>query len=334
MKSTIDTSSNVRFETDQAQAVIDILSTGRGPVSNDSWERLFSSQGYQRLKRREEAMGSLGQPFDDEAFRQFVLSDALSGRAAELAETLQRWQKVDIAIPLKRSLAYLPEGACIRCMVYPVIKPKRNSFVFEVETHPALFLFLDPEKTQERLVNTLAHELHHIGYAQACQPRLEGELFPTLPPRTRAVVEWMTPFGEGIAMLAAAGGPGGHPHAASDPEIRARWDRSLERVDSDLKEIERFYLDVLNGALETQDAIRDRGFSFFGTDQGPWYTVGWRMAVTIERAFGRGALVGSLCDPRALLVQYNRAAAQINTRSDGRLALWDPALLARLDASC
>lgn len=323
--------SGIRFVCDEAEAVIDLLSKGRNAGSDAAWERLFASAGYRRLKRREESMGSLGQPFDNEAFRDFVLSDELSSRGPALAETLRRWQKVDIAIPLKRSLAYLPAGSSIRCTVYPVIKPKRNSFVFEVETDPALFLYLDPAKTQERFLNTLAHELHHIGYSQACQARLENEIFPVLPARARTVVEWITPFGEGIAMLAAAGEPNVHPHAASDRETRARWDRGLASFDTDLKAIERFYLDVLDGILETEDAIRERGFSFFGTDQGPWYTVGWRMAVVIEQVLGRDALLASLCDPRQLLAQYNRAAAQLNAVGDRSLALWDPTFLEQLD---
>lgn len=325
-------SSGIRFVCDQAEAVIDLLSAGGRKVPETMWQRLFSSEGYRRLKHREEAMGSLGQPFDDEAFRDFVLSNELSGRAAALAEALRSWQSVDLAVPLTRTLAYLPQGASIRCTIYPIIKPKPNSFVFEVETDPALFLSLDPEKTQERFLNTLTHELHHIGTSQACQARLEGELLPSLPARVRTVVEWVTPFGEGVAMLAAAGGPTVHPHAASDPETRDRWDRSLARFDTDLKGIERFYLDVLDGALETDGAIRERGFSFFGVDQGPWYTVGWRMAVTVEEILGRDALVGSLRDPRRLLAQYNQAAAQLNTTSDGPLPLWHPALLERLDA--
>jgi hypothetical protein len=325
--------SGIRFACDEAQAVIDLLSAEDEQVREAAWERLFSSEGYQRLKHREKAMGSLGQPFDDATFRDFVLSDELSECGPALAETLRRWQKVDLAVPLTRSLAYLPANSSIHCTVYPVIKPKRNSFVFEVETDPALFLSLDPEKTQERFLNTLAHELHHIGTAQACEPTLKNEIFPALPAAVRTVVEWITPFGEGIAMLAAAGGPAIHPHTASDADTRDRWDRSLARFGSDLKEIERFYLDVLDGILETEDAIRERGFSFFGTDQGPWYTVGWRMAATIEQTLGRDALVESLCDPRRLLSQYNRAAAQRNTTSDEPLVLWDDGLFDNLNAS-
>src|ERR671927_436895 len=63
----------------------------------------------------------------------------------------------------RRALAYLPKNAYIRAKIYPVIKPRENSFVFEVKTDPAIFLYLDPAVGQKKFENTLAHELHHIG---------------------------------------------------------------------------------------------------------------------------------------------------------------------------
>ncbi|MGK2856039.1 MAG: hypothetical protein ACSLFQ_02410 [Thermoanaerobaculia bacterium] len=42
-----------------------------------------------------------------------------------------------------KSTAYLPPGAAIRATKYPVIKPKPNSFVFEVDFDPAIFTYLD-----------------------------------------------------------------------------------------------------------------------------------------------------------------------------------------------
>lgn len=322
-----DGQSDIRFVSDQAEAVIDILwvRQEQREISDSAWERLFLSEGYQRLKRREREMGSLGQPFDDAAFQRFILSDELSDRAAVLTETLRRWQTIDINIPLKRALAYLPKGTSIQSKIYLIIKPRPNSFVFEVEKDPALFLYLNPAKNEAQFINTLAHELHHIGYTQGCTEKLDRKILPKLPAQVRSVVEWLTAFGEGIAMFAAAGGPTVHPHAVSGPEARLRWDKSLENFGSDLKEIERFYLDILDGALKTEQEIREQGFSFFGSDQGPWYTVGWQMAATVERILGHDALVGSLCDPRQLLSSYNRAAGGQS------LARWDPSLLERLD---
>ena len=66
---------------------------------------------------------------------------------------------------------------------------------------------------------------------------------------------------------------------------------------------------------------------FFGV-QGPWYTVGYKMAVTIEQVEGRDGLITSICDPVELLRAYNRTAA--DPKSPGGLPLWPESLLDRL----
>lgn len=122
-------------------------------------------------------------------------------------------------------------------------------------------------------------------------------------------------------MLAATGGPDIHPHAASNHKDRARWDRDMANVTADLKLVEKFFLDVLDGHLS--DTQRDSvGMSFFG--------VGWQMVVVIEKTMGRDALIASMCDQRKLLSTYNRAATLYNNTSLQPLALWSSSLLERL----
>ena len=166
-----------------------------------------------------------------------------------------------------------------------------------------------------------AHELHHIGYAAACRSAPEAK-DSTLALARR----WLGAFGEGVAMLAAAGGPAVHPHAASPPEERRRWDREVANAGTDLRRVERFLLDILDARVTDPDSITRVGMSFFGV-QGPWYTVGWSMAVTIEREAGRAALVSALCDPARLLAAYNAAA---KGRSAPVLPLWSERLIARI----
>lgn len=292
------------------------------------WEDLFGSEGYLRLKQRELAMN---RAFDDEEFRRFVLSDELLKRAPALEEAVERMKGADIGALARRAFAYLPEDARIRATIHPVIKPRENSFVFELERDPAIFLFVDPAQSLASFENTVAHELHHVGYASCCPSKEAAAAIAELPERTRAVLRWIGAFGEGFAMLAAAGGPDVHPHAASEAEDRERWDRDVANFDADLARVERFFLYVLEGRLEGERAD-EAGFAFFGV-QGPWYTVGWRMAVTIEQGRGRAALIECFRDPRALLPTFNEVAGELAAEGDeGRpLATWSTEMLSALE---
>ncbi len=258
---------------------------------------------------------------------QFVSSAALVARADSLRRTLDDWQRTDLAASARRVLAYLPDSARITASVYPVIKPRTNSFVFEPSDDAAIFLYLDPLETAARFENTVAHEMHHIGFSSvssAKEARLAG-----LPRRVRRTVDWMSAFGEGFAMLAAAGGPDVHPHAVSPPEVRARWDRDMTHFDADVDSLQAFFLAILDGRLATDDAASAKGFTFFG-EQGPWYTVGYRMAVMVEKRFGRATLIDCMIDPRRLLVLYDRAATERSRTGGDSLAVWSPELLRKL----
>jgi hypothetical protein len=101
--------------------------------------------------------------------------------------------------------------------VCPVIKPNPNSFVWETSSNPAIFLYLNPEISRQKFGNKVAHELHHIGLDSA-HPSMPRKL--PLSERRHAVAEWLGAFGEGFAMLAAAGGPDLDPQAASSPKTK------------------------------------------------------------------------------------------------------------------
>jgi hypothetical protein len=315
---------NVTLVTDEADALLRILGkqNGKQALSDADWQSLFSSEGYVRLKRRE---ASMQRSFTDEEFKSFVLSDEMLRKQQALAKTLADWKKANVNTAARRALAYLPKDSVIRAKIYPVIKPRDNSFVFEVNTDPAIFLYLDPAKTKEQFENTLAHELHHIGYGSRCPgASVEAEI-ANRPPLVRGTLRWVGAFGEGFAMLAAAGGPNVHPHKFSSAKDRDRWDRDLGNFNNDLKQVDQFFRDILDARL-TDDERNQRGFSFFGV-QGPWYTVGWRMAVLIEKTFGRKRLIECMCDQRKLLVIYNEAARKHNRKADEPLALWSSELI-------
>jgi hypothetical protein len=71
--------------------------------------------------------------------------------------------------------------------------------------------------------------------------------------------------------------------------------------------------------------------SFFGI-QGPWYTVGYKMCVMVEKRFGRAALISTVRDPRKLLVLYNRAAREQNANDKNELPLWPENTLKQIGA--
>ena len=315
---------DVRFVTDEADAVLSILGkrAKKEAVTEADWQRLLSSEGYTRLAKREAGMG---RSLKEDDFKSFVLSEALASRAGALAEILAAWTRTDPGAAGRRALAYLPPGARIRAKVYPVIKPKDNSFVFEVKTDPAIFLSLDPAVPPEKLENTVAHELHHIGFGTVCPPPAAEAEIAKLPPGARTAVLWMGGFGEGLAMLAAAGGAGVHPHAVSPAADRERWDRDVTRFDSDLREIDGFFRDVIAGRLDEEGAQK-KAFTFYGETQGPWYTVGWTMGSLVEETWGRDRLITDACDTRKLLASYNEAARR--RAAEGQApALWSAAVL-------
>jgi hypothetical protein len=318
---------NLRLVTDEPEAVLQILAkrSANTPIADADWAKLFSTQGYVRLKERETA---LKRSFEDAEFKTFVLSPELLQRAKLLEETLERWKHADIVRMADRALAYLPKNARINAKIYPVIKPRENSFVFGLPDDPAIFLYLDPATSKEKFENTLAHELHHIGYGSTCPSKEVSDDIAKLPAEVGTVLNWIGAFGEGFAMLAAAGGPNVHPHAVSEADERARWDKDMANFNQDLKNVEKFFLDILAKRL-TETQIRDTAFSFFGV-QGPWYTVGYKMAVLIEKTYGRDTLINTMCDQRLLLEKYNQAAAEHNRQSPDQLPMWSTTLIEAL----
>src|SRR5216683_2303369 len=126
---------------DEGTAVLTILDlrAAKQPVSEADWSRLFATEGYVRLAKRERSMK---RKFDDDAFRAFVMSDDLLARRELLRRTLDDWVHADVRGAASLALAYLPRNAVIRAKIYPVIKPHTNSFVFEMATDPAIFIYV------------------------------------------------------------------------------------------------------------------------------------------------------------------------------------------------
>jgi hypothetical protein len=313
---------------DEAESVLAILDkhSVKGNVTDDDWQHLFATEPYQQLKKRE---ASLHRDFTDDDFKKFVMSPELAAKASSLRHTLDTWRQADLEASARRVLDYLPGQAHIKAKIFPMIKPKTNSFVFETTTNPMIFLYLDQDESAAAFENTVAHELHHIGLASV-DSQIAAKV-KDLPANVRPAVDWMSAFGEGFAMLAAAGGPDVDAHATSSPADRVRWEHDLSNFNQNLELLQDFFLDVIHQKIKGKDQIDERAFTFFGV-QGPWYTVGYKMAVVVEKRYGRKRLIECMLDPRDLLATYNKAAAEINKSGKENLALWSPQLMQEISA--
>ena len=144
-------------------------------------------------------------------------------------------------------------------------------------------------------------------------------------------MEWLSAFGEGLAVLAAAGGPDVHPHASSKRDAWLIWERDIANFNQDLLRVEYFFQSILDGKL-TKEEQHAKLFELINTDvvlQGPFYTVGWKMASIVEKAKGRQTVIAAVCDPRILLSAYNRIVKD-QPQSSGSLARWSDSFLASI----
>src|SRR4051812_13029923 len=153
---------SLTFDTSEADAVLAVAAkqNAHQAIVDANWHNLFSSAPYIRLKQRE---ASMHRDFTDDDFRKFVLSPETLSRAPQLQKTLDDWKRADLNAAARRILAFLPDDSTIRAKIYPMIKPRENSFVYEAKTDPTIIFFLNPEKSKDDFENTAAHELHHIG---------------------------------------------------------------------------------------------------------------------------------------------------------------------------
>ncbi len=103
----------------------------------------------------------------------------------------------------------------------------------------------------------------------------------------------------------------------------------MANFNQDLTTLQEFFLDVIDQRLAGKDKIDEKAYSFFGV-QGPWYTVGYKMSIVIEKRYGRKRLIECMLDPRDLLASYNRAATEMNASAKEKLALWSPELMQKI----
>src|SRR5260370_18102813 len=78
---------SLKLDTSEAEAVLAILNSNaaRHTVAPEAWQRLFASEPYRRLKKRE---SSMRRDFSDDDFKRFALSPELAAQRDALAPTL------------------------------------------------------------------------------------------------------------------------------------------------------------------------------------------------------------------------------------------------------
>jgi hypothetical protein len=306
----------LQIDAAEAEAALTIASRSHAglPILEEHWLALLTGAGYLCWKRR---MSAVGQPFSDADYLRFLLSSTVIDSLHQLRQTLSEWRNANWELAALRALDWLPASARICASIYLVLTPGANSFYYAEEDERSVFFALDPALTPAEFENRMVHELHHVGFFGLARCKTSGQLAAV-----QSAVEWTASFAEGMAMLAAAGGASVHPHAPSRPETRARWDREIGRIKQDQRRIENFLLDVVHGRM-TQEEELQAGHALLGV-QGPWYTVGWKMAATIERAYGKQALLDCMAEGPQLMRLYNQAAA-----AQGLMG-WSPELISKL----
>lgn len=300
----------VRVDSTQAEAALDLLAArARGEtVPASSWTRVFESEGYRRTLERELAIDErlgIDRGYSNESFLVWAESDAALEGLAARKETLAAWADVDVDAAAARAKAYLPPDVRLVATVYPIVRRQLNSFVWDLPDNPAIFMAVGTDVSAEELELTLAHELHHVGLSGVCEKpeSAAGD-------RVAAARDWLSGFGEGLAVLAAGGGPDGNTHAVGQADLRTAWQERQNNVEADMRQLEAFLLDVAEGRTEGEDARR-QGMAFVsaeGVPQGAFYSLGWFMAVVVERHLGREAVVAATCDHGRLLTDYQRIA--------------------------
>ena len=314
-------------EADAALAIMDSLNAGE-PVTGGQWSALWESEGYTRLLERQTSMGRVG-GFGDK-LAAWLQDPENYKRAAILRDAVDGYRHFEASSAGSRAGAYLPQGVVLEASFYPVIKHTANTFVFDLRGDPAIFVYVNPENSPLFVESLLTHELHHIGLAH-CPEVVD---YKNLSDDQRWVTSMLTMFGEGVAVLATAGGPNTHPHFYSTPNEWAIWERDVVNVASDLARVESFFKSVIDGTFPKEER-RQALFRFIVTPevpQGPAYTLGWKMASLVERRFGHSALLETMCDPRALLKLYNEAVKETLADGTPNLPAWSDEFIRALYA--
>ncbi len=313
----------IKFIFDQLEAVLQILEKQNNNISitNTDWEDLFTSKGYKWLVKRENDMGN---KFSKNDFKSFLHNKNQVNSYENFKKSRKLLKDLELNKLLSITKKYLPKGAKFDTTIIPVIKPQDNSFVHEINDELVLFIYLEPGISRAKLENKLIHELHHVGFDDIYSP----EKYNYLLQQAQQVIEWTNAFGEGFAMLAAAGGPNNHPNYF-DEELEQKWDSNIERFNEDFDLIEEFFVKILKKEFFNEKELYKRGYELMMNNggQGSWYTVGWKIAVVVEKINGKEVLLDCMLDLTKLYPIYNKAVKKYNKKFNENLKSWSDIII-------
>ncbi|MFO7814519.1 MAG: DUF5700 domain-containing putative Zn-dependent protease [Halanaerobiales bacterium] len=314
---------SIKFIFDQVENALYILAkqNKNKTINKSVWDNLFSSEGYQLLVKREKDMGN---ELSKKDFKSFLLDERQLSNYENYMNTLKLLKDLELEQLLSKTKKYLPKKAKINTTIIPVIKPQNNSFVHEINDKLVLFIYLEPGMSRAKLENKLIHELHHIGFDDIYSP----EKYKYLSQQTQKMIEWTNAFGEGFAMLAAAGGANIHPNKF-DEGLKEKWDSNIKKFNKDFELIENFFVKILKDKFSNEKELYNRGYELMVNNggQGSWYTVGWKIAVVIEKIKGKEVLFGCMSDLTYLYPRYNEAVKDYNKKYNENLKSWSDKII-------
>jgi len=312
--------------TDEVEILIEILKRkdNNKPINKEQWDELFNSIGFKMLARRETEMN---EGIDKSEFKEFVMNKIASDKYNHYKKSLEKLKSMNSDEIIKITKDYLPKNTELDTDIIPVIKPQKNSFIHRINDKLVLFLYLEPDILKEKMENKLIHELHHIGLDYVYQ----NSDYSCLSKPAQKVIEWTNAFGEGFAMLAAAKGLENHPNKF-DKDLKSKWDENMGNFNKDFHKIQNFLLAILEGHFADDQKLYNRGFQLMTNNggQGSWYTVGYQIAVIIEREAGREVLIECMKDLTKIYFQYNNLVEIYNKKRNEDLPKWNDKILTSL----
>jgi hypothetical protein len=259
-----------------------------------------------------------------DSIKRYAADTEISTQIDELQFSLREWRIASLQQIEHRVGQYLPSEGQISLTVIVVLAPGFTVAEFDTASiPPRVFVPLLPSMFHMRIETYVGEQVYLL--ASAIPAKALHPHYDQMTDSVRLAVGYTTEFRRGIALLAGDGSIGLHICATCPLAERQQWDNNLAEFSKDLLVLDKL---LLTTALAESD-IEGQRLKLDAIDAVQWQVVGYRMAVMIERHYGRKVVPNLVRDPRMLLELYNLAAAEDNANglSDQPLPLWSHELI-------